>query len=248
VSEHSDLIRSEFERAAPGFAERTKGRFDDMGVVAFARLSDGARVGEVGAGTGNFLSLFEGAAAELYAIDITPEMLVQARDHYGSIRAVLADGAKLPFRSNSLDLVASAQMFHHIPQPVPILKEMARVCAPEGHILVVDQIARENLEEASAMNELDLIRDPSHAMSRPPSAIRILAQAAGLRIVDEKLWEGTNKLSSWMWPGEFPEDRIAAVNKFIEERGHETGMDWRPDGDDWVFTRRRIMLLASPAK
>ncbi len=48
-----------------------------------------------------------------------------------------------------------------------------------------------------------------------------------------------------MWPGEFPEERIRRVRNFIVNRGGETGMGWRPDGDDWVYTRRRIMLLST---
>jgi SAM-dependent methyltransferase len=160
---------------------------------------------------------------------------------------VLGDGARLPMQSHSVDLVASAQALHHVHEPVPFIKEMRRVLAPGGHVLIVDQMTRENVEETLAFNELDVIRDPSHAMSRPPSAFRIMVQAAGLRIEDEHVWEGTNTLGNWMWPGEFPEERIEAVRAFIEERGQDTGMEWRREGDDWVFTRRRIMLLASAA-
>lgn len=242
---HQEAIRSEFERAAATFAERTKGRFDDMQVVDFARVQPGQSVAEIGAGTGNFLSLFDGVAAALVAVDITPGMLTQARARFPEMLTVLGDGTRLPLRKRSIDLVASAQALHHVPEPVPFLKEMRRVCKPEGRVLVVDQIAREHAEEALAMNELDLLRDPSHAVSRPPSAFRIIVQAAGLRIEDERIWEGTNTLKNWMWPGEFPEERIQAVREFIETRGHETGMEWRREGDDWVFTRRRIMLLAS---
>ncbi len=50
-----------------------------------------------------------------------------------------------------------------------------------------------------------------------------------------------------MWPGEFPQERIDATRDFVERFGSETGMDFERDGDDWVFTRRRIMLLARRA-
>jgi hypothetical protein len=123
---------------------------------------------------------------------------------------------------------------------------MRRITAPGGRVLVVDQAATEHFEEAVAMTELEILRDPSHAASRPPSAFRILFRAAGLEITDERVVEDRQWLSKWMWPGEFPEERIEAVRAFIERRGAETGMAFERDGDDWAFTRRRVMLLATP--
>jgi SAM-dependent methyltransferase len=238
-------LRSEFERVAGYFAERTKGRFDALGVVEFARITPGETVAEVGAGTGNFLSLFEEKAGRLVAIDLVPGMLQVARKELPGVDALVADGARLPLRSRSIDVVASAQAFHHVAQPVPVLREMRRVAAPGGRVLVVDQAATEHFEEAVAMTELEVLRDPSHAVSRPPSAFRIMFRAAGLDIVDERIAEDEQRLSNWMWPGEFPEERIEAVRSFIEEHGAETGMGFGRDGDDWVFVRRRAMFLAA---
>ena len=237
-------VVDEFTRAASGFAERTKGRFDELDVVGFSRVSHADVIAEVGAGTGHFLSLFEDVGARLVAIDLTPAMLMQARRDHPRIEAVVGDGARLPLRSRSFSLVASAQMFHHVWEPLPILNEMRRVVAPGGSVLVVDQIAPERFEEAVAMTELERIRDPSHASSRPPSAFRILVQAAGMEIADERVVESRSRFSSWMWPGEFPGDRIERVRSFIESRGDETGMDFEAEDGDISFTRRRIMLLA----
>ena len=120
---------------------------------------------------------------------------------------------------------------------------MRRVAGVTGRVLIVDQVATERYEEAAFMSDLERLRDPSHAVSRPPSALRMILTAAGLQILDEKLVEAEQRLSSWMWPGEFPEERIDAVKHFIDRYGAETGMGFRRDGADYVFTRRRIMLL-----
>jgi SAM-dependent methyltransferase len=240
-------VRDEFRRTAEGFAARTQGRFAHHGVVEFARPKPGWTVAEIGAGTGNFLALFAGVAGRLVAVDLTPEMLTVARDRHEGLELVAADGSALPFRSGSIDLVASAQALHHIARPVEVLREMRRVVRAEGRVLVVDQTATEKFEEAVAMDELERLRDPSHAASRPPSAFRTIVRAAGLEVVDERLVEVENRLSEWMWPGEFPVERIDAVRAFIAARGAQTGMGFRPDGDDFVFTRRRILLLARRA-
>jgi SAM-dependent methyltransferase len=238
-------VVEEFTRAAPGFAGRTKGRFDDLDAVAFSGVGRGSVVLEVGAGTGHFLSLFEHVAAALVAIDITPAMLQQGRKDHPRMTAVLADGTRLPLRSNSIDLATTAQMLHHVWEPLPVLNEMRRVVTTDGAVLIVDQVAPERFEEAVAMTELETIRDPSHAASRPPSAFRVLVQAAGLEVADLRVIESKSRLSKWMWPGEFPEERIDAVRTFIETRGKETGMDFERDGDDYTFTRRRILLRAT---
>jgi SAM-dependent methyltransferase len=160
------------------------------------------------------------------------------------IDAVLADGARLPLRSGSFDLVTSAQALHHIWKPVPVLREMRRIAKPDGRILLVDQVATESYEQIAFMNQLEAIRDPSHATSRPPSAFRIIVRQAGLEVEDERVVEVRNTFEGWMRPGEFPQERIEKVKDFIDKFGDETGMDFRSEGESYTFTRRRIMILA----
>ena len=247
MPEDRKLLQEEFDRAAEAFAERTKGRFDEMGVVPFSRVEAGESVAEVGAGTGNFLALFEDVAARRVAVDITFGMLAEARRRHSSLELIQADGAALPLRSGSIDLVTSAQAFHHIYKPLPVLMEMRRVAGPEGRVLVVDQISTERYEEMAFMTEVEALRDPSHAASRPASAMRMLVMSAGLEIVDEREHVDHSRFSKWMWPGEFPEERIEKVRDFVARFGAETGMEFEPDGDDFTFKRRRLMLLAHRA-
>ena len=245
AEEHRASLRAEFERAAAAFAERTAGRFDQLDVVAFSRLRRGATVLEVGAGTGNFLALFQDVAGLLVGVDIARGMLEQARRRHPGLQLVLTDGAWLPLASGSVDLAASAQALHHMPDALPVLRELGRVAGSRGRVLVVDQVASEAPEEAAAMHELEVLRDPSHAATRPPSELRRLLAAAGLRLLDERLTEQEQRLSGWMWPGEFPPERIDAVRELIARRGGETGMGVRDvGGGDYAFTRRRVMLLA----
>lgn len=241
-SDHRKVLQAEFERAAKTFGERTKGRFDQMGVVDFSRPHEGDTVVEVGGGTGNFLALFEPIHGLLVAIDVTHGMLAEARASHPVIQAVVAEGERLPLADRSVDMVACAQMLHHVWEPAEILQEMRRVT--RDRVLVVDQVATEVSSEAKAMSELETIRDPSHAVSRPPSELRRLVEASGLRVLEERVVERKERFSSWMWPGEFPEDRIEAVRGFIETRGDATGLQFERDVDDYVYLRRRMMLLA----
>lgn len=214
-----------------------------MDVVAFSRVETGATVMEVGAGTGNFLGLFDQVADRAVAVDVTEEMLRTARKRFPDMDLVLGDGARLPFRSRSVDLVSCAQMLHHVHEPLPLLKEMRRVSADEGSVLVVDQAAPESYEQTAFMNQLEAIRDPSHAASRSPSVLRVLLQSSGLEVIDEKLTTTTQTMSKWMAPGEFPEERFALVEDFIERFGPETGMAFRKEDGEWAFDRQRVMFL-----
>lgn len=241
--QNRDIVREEFTRAASTFAKRTKGRFDHMNVVEFSRVESGATVMEIGAGTGNFLALFSDVAARLIAVDVTDEMLRTARESFPEMDLVLGDGARLPFASRSVDLVSCAQMLHHIHEPLPLLKEMRRVSKPDGSVLVIDQAAPESYEKAAFMNEVETIRDPSHAASRSPSVLRVLLQTAGLEVVDEKLTTVTQTMSKWMAPGEFPAERFGMVDEFIEKFGPETGMNFRKERGEWAFDRQRVMFL-----
>ncbi|MGH2698877.1 MAG: class I SAM-dependent methyltransferase [Actinomycetota bacterium] len=244
---HTEVLRSEFERASESFAERTRGRFDELGVLEFSRIGERGKVLEVGVGTGNFLQLFSGEGRRLIGIDLTRAMLRKAREAGHRMELVEADGARLPVRSSSIELVTTAQTIHHIWEPLPVIKEMRRVATERGKLLIVDQVATERYEEATMMNRLDVLRDPSHASSRPASALRTLLRAADLRIADERIVEGSERLSNWMASTEFPEDRIDKVRKFIEDHGAATGMNFEPDGNDYTFKRQRIMLLAERA-
>ena len=244
---HTEVLRSEFERASENFSNRTKGRFDNLGVVDFSRVDDGAKVLEVGAGTGNFLQLFAGPAGQLLGVDLTPAMLSKARESFPEMDLMVGDGARLPLSSRSVDLATTAQTLHHIWEPLPVIKELHRVTAEKGRVLIVDQVGTERYEEVLAMNQLDVMRDPSHASSRPPSALRTLMRVSGLRIVEERIVDTENKLSDWMPPAEFPQDRIEKVKSFIDEHGPATGMNFAQVGDDYTFNRRRMMILAERA-
>ncbi len=228
------------------FAERTAGRFDHLDVLAFSRVRAGERVIEVGAGTGNFLTLFTSIAGPLVAADLTPGMLRVARERNSSLLLVAGDGARLPFADASFDLVTSAHTTHHIPEPGPVLNDMRRIARHDGRVLVVDIVAPDDPVEASRADEVMMIRDPSHARSLTVDALREAIERAGLEVVDHRVVDRRGLVSNWMWPGEFPEERIAEVRDHVARHWRELGMDIRPEGDDFSYRDRRMMFLAVP--
>ncbi len=244
-SRHERLVRDEFSRTAAAFADRQRHRYQELGAVAFSGLASGGSVLEVGAGAGTFLGGFRSRASFGVALDFTRPMLEVARRDHPWIKCVLGRGTELPLRSRSFELVACANALHHMPDPGPVLREMARVT--DHRVLIVDQAASEDPVEADAQNQLERLRDPSHARSLPPSDQRRLLQQAGLEVVAERVVERDETVSVWTNPREFAPDRIHAVRQFLAGSASTTGMSFRKQGADWVFRRRTLLLLGELA-
>ena len=80
----------------------------------------------------------------IYAVDAASSMLELARanianaDLSGRIVVGLTDARRLPFADGSVAAVVSNSIVHHVPEPIDVLREMARIVAPGGTIFVRD--------------------------------------------------------------------------------------------------------------
>lgn len=109
------------------------------------------RVLDIGTGTGRIAELLAPQAAHIVALDKSLDMLRVARARLQSLvpdKVEIAQGdfASLPFPAASFDTVLLHHVLHFAPDPVPALKEAARVTRPSGRIAVVD-LARHEREE-----------------------------------------------------------------------------------------------------
>lgn len=86
---------------------------------------------DIGAGTGIASRELLARGARVSAIDHGPEVLRRARARSSALPAVVADGAVLPVRSGSVNLVCFAQAWHWLDRPAGVL-EAHRVLRAEG--------------------------------------------------------------------------------------------------------------------
>jgi len=101
----------------------------------------GARVLDVGCGTGLLLERYAAAGCEVDGVDLSPRMLERAQERLGDHgRLHLGDAARLPFAEQSFDLVMACMALHEVKPDVrdSILGEMARVVSADGQVLVID--------------------------------------------------------------------------------------------------------------
>lgn len=121
-----------------------EGVLDLLGVSRLRRRLLGrtsGRVLEVGVGTGKNLRYYP-EGSRIAAVDISSEMLNIARKRAAELSVdvsfSLADAEALPFSDQRFDTVVSSLSTCTFPNPVGALQEMARVCRPDGRILLLE--------------------------------------------------------------------------------------------------------------
>jgi SAM-dependent methyltransferase len=107
-------------------------------LVRFAGLSSGARVLDVGCGTGVVAITAARLGARVEAIDLTPQLLERARENARIAKVDIefreADAEDLPFRDGEFDVVVSQFAHMFAPRPDVAIAQMLRVLRPVGTI------------------------------------------------------------------------------------------------------------------
>ena len=124
------------------------GRSLDAGRVELAeaiRPHAPQRLLEVGVGTGLALHRYP-AAAWVCGLDLSPEMLAQARQRLTEralqgVSLLCADAEQLPFANASFDCVTLPYVLSVTPNPQALLAEVRRVCFPGGYIFVLNHFS-----------------------------------------------------------------------------------------------------------
>ena len=105
------------------------------------------RVLDIGTGSGRLaieLAKAKGCSFEITGLDVSENMLVQARENArqagldGKIKWVLANADTLPFPNGYFDLVISYASLHHWFRPSTVLQEARRVTREGGRLFIRD--------------------------------------------------------------------------------------------------------------
>jgi SAM-dependent methyltransferase len=119
---------------------------------------------------------------------------------------VVYDGTSMPFRDGTFDTVLSVQVLEHTPRPGALVKEMARVLAPEGLLILTAPFSFRVHEQPH-----DYFRFTYYGLKR-------LCDDAGLEIVETfhqgSLWSVLgHKLNTYL------AFRVARVGRAIQHMG-----------------------------
>jgi putative AdoMet-dependent methyltransferase len=132
-------------------------------VVRQAGVAPGARILDVGIGTGNLAERLVRAGADVWGSDFSEEMLDRARERLPGIHAVKADLRAATIGHEGLfDRIVSAYVFHEFPldEKVRLLRMLAGDHLGEDGRIVIGDIsfptaARREAEERAAAGDWD---------------------------------------------------------------------------------------------
>ena len=123
-----------FTEVAGAYDERHADEGDEHRVArayaAAIMASIGARsVLDVGSGTGGVVEFFGRNGARSIGIDPVKALVSEAVSRRAAYADgfILGDGAHLPFRDRSVDVVCASAVMHHVPEPRTLVAEMTRV-------------------------------------------------------------------------------------------------------------------------
>jgi len=105
------------------------------------------RVLEIGCGAGRVTRALARIFGEVYAVDISGEMVRQARaasKEFENVMFVQGSAAQIPWEENYFDKVLSVESFYYYPDQDRALAELFRVMAPRGRLYILINLYKDN--------------------------------------------------------------------------------------------------------
>lgn len=170
-------------------------RSTELTLSALPVLAPGARILDVGCGTGHLLAALRAQSerSSLTGVDVSEGMLAAAAERLGDHAALRrASAERLPFADSAFDAVLTASSLHYWPNPECGLAEIGRILAVGG-VLVVTDWCRESWR-MRLMDRYLQIRDPAHHRALTRDELAALAVGAGFHIEDHRRHQ-----MDWLW-------------------------------------------------
>lgn len=250
---HRDLILDQFTRQATLFSTAAPITNEDALriIVDAAQPEPTDTVLDVACGGGIVVCAFAPHVRSATGIDVTPAMLEQAQRLAAEKRLTnvawrQGDVTTLPYEDASFTIVATRYSFHHFLDPRAVLREMVRVCAPGGRIVVVDTCASDDPAKAAEFNRLEKLRDPSHARNLTTAELKGLFASVGLaepREFSYELRDEVKNLLARSFPNSGDEPKIVELFKrsAVDDR---LGIPIRLEGDSIHYAYPVTILAA----
>jgi len=128
------------------YREIQKGKYETV----LANIHRTGRILDLGCGTGMLLTSLEKRARFTVGVDMSAEMLGEAKKRATKAALVLADADHLPFADGSFDAVVSVTLLQNMPNPEGTVRELARVIRPNGKAIITSLKRKHSPEQLTA--------------------------------------------------------------------------------------------------
>ena len=184
-----------FDRRAKGYEGGATSRWRDpvqrTSLAALDLTRDDVLL-DLGCGTGAACRAASAVTRLVVGMDLSAEMISRAAELASgveNIRFLIADSEQLPFDDGAFTAVLCSNSFHHYPDPSRAVREMARVLASDGRLVIGDACA--DLLAARIADAVLRRIEPGHVRLYRSSELGSFLQRAGLsRVMLRKLSGG----------------------------------------------------------
>ncbi len=245
------LARRNFGNAAADYASNSyHAAGPDLRMLdEAANLSGDERVLDCGTGAGHTALLLAPRAREVVGVDITEEMLAEARAlakqrGLANVTFEAADACALPYESGSFDVVSNRQSAHHYADLGRALDETRRVLRPGGRFLLIDTIAPEDAGMDTFLNCVELLRDDSHVRDRPASEWVRLLEQRGFAVTVHHRFVIPLDGADWTKRMRTPPSKVAMIRELFANAtpAQRAAFDLRDD--PWGWTIESVLIEA----
>jgi ubiquinone/menaquinone biosynthesis C-methylase UbiE len=188
-------------------------------------------------------------------IDLTPEMVELAKklaagSSISNADFEVGDAEDLPFKAGTFDLVLCRAAFDHLGDPERALREMKRVLAPGGRIVLYEFVAPATPDKASFYNRIESARDPSHLRSFTVEEYRRFIRECGLEESGRVITLLKREFESWMSYADSSNETRQEVRSLLLDsiKGDRAGLAPRLQGGVLSFTHTCVAWLLVPGK
>ena len=182
---HNQAIVDQFTKQAVPFSKKTAMSSDAIFklMLEMCEVTPEDAALDVACGPGLTACAVAAVAAHVTGVDLTPAMIERAKTRQAeqgmtNLTWQVGDVYSLPFADSSFSLVLTRFSFHHFLSPAAVLAEMKRVCKPGGRVMVWDSVP--DADKVEAYNELERLKDPSHARALPAEELLTIIRESGL--------------------------------------------------------------------
>ena len=155
-------------------------------------LPEHARVLDIACGAGHTGLHVASLGHSVVLCDISEAMLERVQEAATSrglnVETKCHVAEKLPYDSDSFDLVTCRVAAHHFSDVNSFVREAARVLKPGGHFLLIDGSIPDGERVAQDwLHQVEKLRDPSHVRFLPIGEWTALCSSAGFKIKSAQL-------------------------------------------------------------